>query len=297
MLSNEYDGSRPVIHKVRPGETLSGIAEKYLSQMAQRSGKRESWRPDWKPIWVYNTEVNRVLGGDPDLVRAGTEILIPRARWGYDAMIRKLRGLKDVMAGTADQERARLSGIENSISADKVIDDLFGDVFTSVALFGVNVAKAVSMSRTAVAATGSSKVAAEYLLHESMKDVRKTALKELAYAATDRVDQWTDGDPQGGWLKAGKDSLKTTEKGAKAVATVSLRAGKSLLDIADIALDYFKVSNMTEVLLWAQTGETTGTTLKNSRGMVDQTEKSVQTRLEEKIVRWTKERDLVHPAT
>jgi nucleoid-associated protein YgaU len=75
LQPRDYDGKFVVTHTVQHGQTLTKIAAIYLF-------------PRWEPIWIYNTKVERVLGDNPDVIRTGVTIFIPRSRDGYDALIK-----------------------------------------------------------------------------------------------------------------------------------------------------------------------------------------------------------------
>ena len=67
MSAARYDGRFVVVHQVQHGENLSAIARKYRF-------------PQWQPIWIFNTKVHTVLGPNPDAIRPGEKIFIPRTK-------------------------------------------------------------------------------------------------------------------------------------------------------------------------------------------------------------------------
>src|SRR5215471_8022674 len=101
-----FDGSVVVPHVVQEGETLSRIAASYHMQK-------------WQPIWIYNTKVEKVLDDDPNSVRKGVTIFVPRSRAGYDKLIGRLKALSEQMKADGDKLVYELQAQGYSLKANK----------------------------------------------------------------------------------------------------------------------------------------------------------------------------------
>lgn len=277
MPPSQYDGNHPVLHKIRGGESLSLIADRY--------GFRE-----WEPIWVYNTEVHRILGPDPDLIRAGTEIFIPRSRAGYDRLLRKLQSLKAQVWGQADQLRFQLEGEHHRHQGTRVLFDFAGDVATLLGTVGFKAAKAARAAKTASTATGNAKAAARYLAEKEARELRSSLTGTLKDKAVNAL--MTEADPSLG--RAHKDLYLTQRKGVRAIRGVSLQGGKSFLDIADILLDYTTPSNVADGFIALLVGETPGQTYRKALEHIRRSARSSSEMLAAKIRKYTGERNLLY---
>jgi hypothetical protein len=272
-----YDGSRVAAHTVRPGESLSKIAATYRFQR-------------WEPIWIYNTKVHQVLGSNPDRIGIGTKLLIPRSRKGYDDRIKALEALKREFSGHSDKIRFELEKANNDHKEVRVYADLAGDIGTLLGTVGAKAYKAASSARAATTAKGSSKVAAQYLADKDAADVGKflaTNFKDKSVNAA-----LTTLDPEAG--KAHKDLYLTQKKGVQAIAGVSLQKGKSLLDIADLVLDYVTVSSLADGLIWLTVGETPEKTYNEAQKTLRTSTQQTLAMLDTKIANWKQERTLVY---
>lgn len=283
--SHEYDGFQIVTHQIRPGETLSSLAQHYKF-------------PSWKPIWIFNTQVRRVLpGGNPDRISAGVSIFIPLSPAGYDKLIDKLKNLKDQLAGSLDAERYRLEGDYYDFKSKLVLLDLAGDILTTVATVALQACKAAQSAAAARKVVGREAVAAEYLARKEAEKLEEK-LWELV------VDKGMDGnvdhfkgkmkEESGERLEAGWKGAKSTYKAVKAVRNFSLQGGRFLLDIADIVLDYVKPSTLADGWLWLTTRETSGQSYGNAQEALKKALANGTTQLHDKIVNLEDERDLLY---
>lgn len=102
--------------------------------------------------------------------------------------------------------------------------------------------------------------------------------------------------------------LKTIPKAAKAGASLqsrmklgpalrAVKGGSALLDIADMALDYIKVSNVANAIIKLAYGETVDGSFKNSRASVAANISRGLVNLNQKIMRIQRERDLIYHAS
>jgi len=287
-VNSKYDGSHPVAHQVKHGDTLAAIAKQY--GFAQ-----------WKPVWNYNgPRVLKILT-DANLIRAGDQLFIPRSRKGYDDLIRKLEVLKQQVSGMMDQIGFELEGEHYKHQADRVMWDFAGDVTTLVATVGVKAAAVSRQAKMAAQTTGRGKVAAQYLADKAAKDLSSELKKGLATTSIQKGAEFVDEDLG----KAVKDLGFTQKKGIDAIRGVSMQPGKklfnweistpkSLLDISEILVDQLSVSKVADGLLLAFTGETTGDTYQNAQENVRTTKQRSHAMLDEKIRKHTRERDLVY---
>ncbi len=277
MPLNNYNGNQPVVHTVTRGESLSLIAGKYGFA-------------SWQPIWVYNTKVHTVLGPNPDLVVTGAKLFIPRSRPGYEILLRKLRALKDQVSGEADRLRYELEAEGYRHKAQRVMFDLAGDVATLIGTVAVKAAQAARTAKAAATATGKARVAAQYLADTEAKALAEELAGSLKDKAVNAVLTSVDEDLGG----AHKDLYLTQKKGINAVRGVSLKGGKSFLDIADLLLDYVSVSNVADGMIAVWIGETPGktydTAMKGLRESVD----SSRAMIDQKIALYSRERDMLY---
>lgn len=276
MTPEQDNGNCSVTHAVARGESLSLIAPKYGF-------------PQWRPIWNFNTKVHRVLGPNPDLIPAGARIFIPRTLQGYENMIRKLRSLKDQMAAEGDKLKFELEAEHYKHKGSRVLFDLAGDVETLIGTVALKAAQAARAAKTASAATGNAKIAAQYLADreaERLSQELKQALKDKAVNGL-----LTKADEDLG--TAHNDLYLTQKKGIEAIRGVSLQGGKSFLDIADLLLDYVTVSSVADGMIVLWVGETPGKTYEQAQQAIPDSVSASQHRWEEKIREITRERDLV----
>lgn len=212
MSSKSYDGSHAAPYTIRPGDSLSGIAQRYEFER-------------WQPIWVYNHKVHHILGDDPNLIHAGTEIFIPRSRRGYDDLIRKLRSLSDGVGGDALRIVSKLEGSYSMHQANRVLLDAAGEAGKVFATVGASLFQMTRHLRTAAATRGSAKAAAAYLANEEARRLSKRLTGKLKDDAVNALLSKKDADLGSAY----QDLYLTQRDGIDAIRGVSLKAGKSLL--------------------------------------------------------------------
>ena len=284
-----YDGSIVVVHVVKKGESLSKIANHY-------------GLPNWQAIWFYNTKVRQVyMGENPDIIRPGERLFIPRSPESYDKLIKKLQLLKVHVASGGDQESYSLEANRNLYKAETVKFDFLGDALTTVATFGLKAAEVAKATRVAEQATGQAKVAAQYLADREAEKLAKMVRDNLKDTVKDAVAKKLDANRE---VKTGKESTlyesanKTYSTGKKALGAIagySMIAGKSLLDVSEIALSFLSVSKVANAYLWLSTGETVEGTMDRMDEMIKKTvERSIK-QLDDKIARIADERESVYP--
>jgi len=273
MATVPYSGDLPVLHRVRIGESLGKISGDYKFQ-------------SWRPIYIYNTAVHPILGSNPNQVRAGDEIWIPRSKTGYDKLVRKLRALEAESIAMADQALFQLEAEWNRHQGARVLFDLAGDVLTLVATVGAKVFKAAQGAKVAAVATGKTRAAAQYLAKKEAErlatDLRGTLKDKVVNALATKVDQDLG--------EAQKRLYSSQKKGVEAIRGVSLQRGKSLLDIADLVLDYVSVSNVADGLMALTIGQITAQTYEQAQQTIRDSVRVTQASLKEKIQRIEQER-------
>ena len=297
-----YDGFRETMHTVKRGESLSTIAEQYKFK-------------SWHAIWIYNTQVKHMLdpARDPGSIAVGQHIFIPRSKEGYDKLLKKLSALKEGLAGSRDAQRYELESLEYEYKAEAVLWDLGGDIATLLGSLGVKAYEVVRLGEAAVGLKGSQGFAHEIKLRKAVEDLAEaTSKKELAKAAADgtvgAVANNMENDDHAEDLRKGSTFVfKTAPKlaiGGTALrsrrklgpALRSVVGGNAWLDIADMALDYIKVSTVTNWYLKLLRGESVDDALKNAKGTVELNFAKGLVNLHEKILRIEKERDLLYYA-
>lgn len=264
-------------HRVGSGESLSQIAAKYAFRQ-------------WRPIWNYNTKVQRTLGDNPDQIKVGTVIWIPRFRIGYDNLLRKLRALKEQAAAEGDRLRYELEAEHFKHKGQRVLFDLAGDVCTLVGTVALKAAQAARARKAVAAATGTEKAAAVYLANQETKALSRELKSTLKDKAINGVMTTVDENLGA----AHKDLYLTQRKGLNAIRGVSLQKGKSLLDIADILLDYVSVSNVADGLTALWIGETPGKSYETAQQTIRESVIASTQRIDERVREFTRERDLVY---
>jgi len=274
-----YNGDRPVQHRVRPGETLSGIAKHYRF-------------PDWKPVYIFNTKIHPVLSGNPDAVAAGTEILIPRSKTGYDKLCKKLRLLKQEAQLDADKIKYSLESEWNKHQGTRVMFDFAGDVLTLVGTIGAKAAQAARARKAAATATGRGRAAAQYLADQATDKLKNDLKGNLKDKVVGEALGLVDKDLK----QAHKDLYLSQKKGLTAIQNVSLQNGRSLLDIADLLLDYVSVSSVADGVLALMVGEMPGQTHQVAQASTRKSPAATTLRLDERIRFYEVEKASVYQA-
>lgn len=277
MRPYHYTGDFPFFCTVVHGDSLSAIA--------RRHGFNR-----WQPIWIYNTKVHRILQPDPNLIFPGTRILLPRSRAGYDRLLRNLRSLEAQVTGSADQVRYQLQGQHDAFEASRTAFDLAGDVATLLGTVAFKAAQAARAAEIAAETTGPAKVAAQYSADRHAEDLAR----ELTGKLKDTVVNEAVGKADPGLGQAHKNLYLTQKKGIAAIRGVSLQRGKSLLDIADILLDYVSVSNVADGIIALKIGETPEKTYQDRLQAIRDSASAWRAILDEKIRKYSAERDLVY---
>ncbi len=284
----KYDGKSVCIHIVKPGESYARIASIYnLSS--------------WHAIWQYNTRIKKVdLGNDPDKLKVGVQLYIPRSSDGYDQLIMKFKQLKTEMQGFGDQEMYALEGQQWNYKASVEMFDFIGDVATILTTFGLKAAETARAARAVKAATGQSRVAAEYLAEKQAEKLSKWIMDTLKDKATGAAAKYADkahGTLTGKETTVGENTHKyatTAKKAFGAVTGYSMIGGKALLDISDIALDYLSPSKLANVYLWSTTGETVDDSFNAQKTRITATVRSSTQLLDQKIEKYLMEKQLVY---
>lgn len=286
-----YDGTCESMHTVKRGESLSTIASQYKFK-------------SWQPIWIYNTQVKHMLDarGNPGKIEVGQHLFIPRSKEGYDKLLRKLEALKEGLAASGESQMYELEAIEYQYKARAVLFDFAGDVATMLGSLGAKAFEVARLREGAAGLKGAQRFAHEIKLKQAMEDLAEAASKkELGKAAAGAAANSMGVDDT-----AATFGLKTVPKLAKAGAALrsrmklgpALRAVKgtsSILDIADIALDYIKVSTVANAFLKLTLGETVEGSLDNARAYVKANICRGLVNLHQKAQQIQKQRDLLYP--
>jgi len=295
-----YDGNHEIMHTVKRGESLSIIAGHYKFK-------------SWQPIWIYNTQAKQMLdpAGDPGSIAVGQHLFIPRSKEGYDKLLKKLAALKEGLLASGDSQMYELDSLEDQYKAKAVLFDLAGDVATLLGSLGAKAFEVARLREEAVCLQGAQRFAHEIKLRKAVEDLAEAASKkELGKAAVDgavgAVANTMENDDDAEHLRMGSTALlKTVPKAAKAQAAFQSRqklgpalrkvaGGSSFLDVADMVLDYIKVSKVANSYLWLSRGETVDSSLKSARESVEANINRGLVNLHQKILRIEKERDLLY---
>ncbi|MCJ7555571.1 MAG: hypothetical protein MUP90_01505 [Gammaproteobacteria bacterium] len=288
-VDKSYDGHQVVVHTVGHGESLSAIADGYRL-------------PHWHSIWLYNTKVRQVfMGDDPDVIHSGDRIFIPRSPEGYGKLLATFKQLSLEMGAAGDREIYALEGQHWEYKAYTEMLDFAGDVATTLATFGLKAADAAKASKAAQAATGRSRIAAQYLADKEAERLSKWIADTFRSEALKAVAKTADGLHQkyfGKETSVGSNTNKTISTGKKvfdAVTGFSMIGGKFLLDSADIALSFITPSDLANFYLKLATGETVEQSNLNARMQVQKAVQASQRQLDQKHEYYAGERKLVYP--
>jgi hypothetical protein len=307
LQQRDYDGKFVVTHTVQQGQTLTKIAGIYLF-------------PRWEPIWIYNTKVERVLGDDPNLIRKGVTIFIPRSKDGYDTLIKKLTALKYQAENNGDRLNYELEADWNNKEATKVLVDFVGSVATTLATVSLKAMSAAKLTAAAEKTAGHAKIAArlaarseardlatrfknvrgrllktalsdQRALHNAKPELRKAIFGKGADAAATFVDSKNEGGPP--LAKHAKNALK----GGAAVrdfAKGALTGVAAIGEVADILLDYLEPSVVADGYLFLTRGETTQQSYEGARKQIEQAVATTSSMIDAKIEHYEEERALLY---
>lgn len=283
-----YDGKHVIVHVIAPGENLTAIAGHYHL-------------PHWESIWLYNTKVRQVyMGDDPNVIRPGGRLFIPRSPAGYDHLLRSLKKLRLEMENQGDATKYGLESQQNQYNAFTTALDFTSDVVTTLATFHLQAAKAAKASRLAKDTVGHGRVAAQYLADKEASKLSQWArdelIKQARAAAAEKADAaHTRRTGRNGPMVIANKTYGTGKKVINAVQTYGLQGGKTLLDIADIALDYLSPTKLANAVLWVSAGETVEQTFKSQKEQAEAIVKNSVGHLDGKIRRIGEERKRVYP--
>lgn len=308
-----YDGSFVVPHAVRSGETLQGIAQAYRFA-------------SWQPIWTYNVKVEKTLGDNPNLVRAGVAIFIPRSREGYDKLIRKMEATRHELVASNDALLYSLEADWYELQATKVAIDTVGAIATTAVTLWMKAASAARAAATAERTLGQARIAARHAArtegsalakdfaelrsrrlksalkdHQGMRqaqqalhsDIRSKAVDAGAKAADAMANRADGGD--GTPFTHAKNAARAGQT-LKQVAEKTITLAQGLGSAAEIALDYLDPSTLTEGYLWLTTGQTTGQAYEEAQKTIRQTSAMGAASIGRRIDALRQERQLLYGA-
>ncbi|CAN5586857.1 hypothetical protein BH23BAC1_BH23BAC1_25370 [soil metagenome] len=273
-MSATYDGSFKTIHTILPKETLSNIAIKY------------GFGKNWKPVWIYNTKIQKILGSNPDVIPVGAKIWIPRSEEGYKKLIKKFEQLKNQMEEDRMKFDAQLDGDHYNHMATRELFNFAGDVATIIGRTAVMAGKAASLLNSSKNLLGQEKLATQYLAKVETENLTKYLRGNLV----DNIIQYVNSDA--GDFKKGV--VNPVKDGIKNVRTVSLKGGKSFLDISEMILDQVNISSFSDLLMGQFMGENTGQTYSRAKQGVAHTVQQSCRNLDEKIKNYTEEIKLLY---
>jgi hypothetical protein len=307
-----YDGSVVVTHVVQEGQTLSTIAKIYRF-------------PRWEPIWVYNTKVEKVFGDDPNVIRKGVTMFIPRNKAGYDRLIKKLESLKRESEYNGDRLRYELESDKYKLEAQKVLINFAGDVATLVASVALKAATAAKAATVAERSAGQAKIAARLAARAQTRELATkfaevrgrllgTALKDqrAATVAKEGMHELLRGKSIDAAVKVsdatlgrltGQDDVNYTKHAKNAwqagkvvykVAHGTMKIGHAVGETAEILVDYLEPSTLAETWLRLTTGETTEQSYERAQEHIRQSVESTCKMIEGKIKKYAAERALLY---
>jgi|GEM_PF-6587655 len=315
-MKANYDGSKPIVHTIKNGESLSKIAYDY-------TGKYDFW----KAIYNYNTKINhkKVLGNDPDLIYPNINIIIPRSKKGYDDLIVYLKKLYIQEEHALDVIRINEEHQKNAIDMFSFLVDTTADIATAAVTTGRKAASylgsAFKYDKAAKAAKGSVKAANEYLAKNARRKYRQVILEDIVYdkAADHLIENGIDykaianilNDPAfNKYIKTNdnisEDDVKEFFKSLKKHYGNAKKVGKNMPnyllsgkkglgmvaeDAIEIAFSYLdiKPSKLAEKLI----GQTNKDSYKSTMRYINQSEKNLRIRRDKHINRVLKEKQIV----
>lgn len=310
-----YDGSRIVPHTVQGGQSLSKIAEIYQFR-------------SWKPIWTYNAKIYATIDDDPAFIREGITILIPRSVKGYEDMIKRLERSKIIAQGHGEALLYELEAQQYQTEAWKIGVDFAADVLTTVASLGLKAAAAAKATKAIAGAKTQAKIAQHLSANATTRefahkfallrnkntatalkanaakfaaaaDIRKSIGQKAIGAAADLADvasQKLTGDEDSSRFSNTFKAMLTAESAmeARKAWKAAQNVLNSTIDVAGIALDYLKPSQLAEFYLFATAGETSETSRNNARkNIIASVDRSIEM-LNASIDRYAKEKDLLY---
>jgi hypothetical protein len=263
----DYTGRFVVPHPIQAGQTLDRIAHIYAA-----AGFKNS-----TPIWLYNTKIEKTIGADPNHIRKGVTIFIPRSESGYDLLISRLKAAQTALESSVDQAASEQDRIFWERKAESVWWDLGGDAATTVGSLAFSFFGAAKAARVAKQAVGQAKIAARHAAQSEMRQwaqafsaprnrltkqaltatkaagVKNAALSALprekaidaAAKVADGIRNRLTGDDEGSAFKNGKSTATGYEVWRKAWHG-AVTATEFTAEAAAIALDYIEVSTLSD---------------------------------------------------
>lgn len=307
--AKSYDGSTVVSHTVLEGQNLASIASIYRFE-------------HWRPIWLYNSEIQRTIGKNPDIVKKGVTLLIPRNKMGYDNLIRKLHATSDIILADSDGIRASLEGEWYELEAYKVLIDTTADIFKTVSGLALKAVQAAKAADVAMKSAEQARIAAYHAMRSESRLVatdlanlaskRVRTAKVLAAKSGDATAKLTTAIQRkaiGTGAKVADKVLASTGvnesttynigNSYKAKETVRksinlLSSASKLVDVAEIVLDYVKPSMMADGFVFLSSGESVGMTYDQQRKLVQEAAESVAARIAERASELKKECAIIY---
>lgn len=294
-----YDGSQVVAHAVQSGETLSSIAAAYRMK-------------SWQPLWIYNAEIRKTVGSDPDEIQRGVTIFIPRSPKGYADLIKKLKIVAIQAQYLTDRVKFDLEAQRNEFEAAKVGLDLAGDVLTSFASLGLKAMEAAKAAKAVEVAKAQAKIAQQLSANATTRnfagkfaelrskyvaaalaenrgkllakaDFRHTAGEKAIGALAEYADRKVEhtSSEDAAWFGKTYKIVTTAEASRRAWREVSLaaRAGSFAL----ILLDYLKPSAAAEALIWCMSGQTVAGAQEKAGAAIEATQQRTLEHIDSQI--------------
>lgn len=263
----DYTGRYVVTHQIQQGETLEKIATTYGFM-------------HWKPIWIYNSGIHKTVGQDPDVIKAGVTIFIPRNAAGYDRVIGQLKAAQASLESSLDQLDFQQEALKYEREASATMWNFASDVLQLGVGLSVKALQALKATKAAKHAVGQAKIAAKLSSNASTREFAeayasaRNRLTKKALAAdkvagsaktgvrdfvreksvdasskgADHIRNTMTGDDDGKLFQHSKNAHKVV-KLSKGLFETAISMGDALGELALVALDYVEVDDVSDLMV------------------------------------------------
>jgi hypothetical protein len=311
--AKDYTGRYVVPHPVQRGETLEKIAAAYRFK-------------HWKPIWIYNSEIQKTVGPDPNVIRHGVTIFIPRSPEGYDRVIRMLKASEEAMLSSLDELHFAQEKLAFERKASAVVWNFAGDVAQLGVGLSVKALAALKATKAAKHAIGQAKVAAQLSSNAQTREwaeqyakARNRLTREALAAdkaaraskagvqtfikdktvdagarAADHVRNTATGNDEGRLFQDAKNAAKLM-KLSKELVEQTASMGEASVEFVLTALDYLNVDAASDWLVSVLiSGERFDEIQKRTKSNAAKTAERLFEHVEKRIETLTEERHLLY---
>lgn len=308
----DYTGKYVVPHPVQAGETLAKIAAAYQFK-------------HWKPIWVYNSVIQKVVGSDPNLIKRGVTIFIPRSQEGYQRVIRGLEASQEGLETMLDQLDYMQEALKYERKASAELWNLGSDVAQLTIGLGLQAIQAVKAIKVTKHAIGQAKIAAHLssnaqtremieayakarnrLTKQALAADRHSGASKAAFrkgrndavldAVADRADEVRNaktGDDEGALFENSVNIYKLMKLG-KGLANKTLSAAEAGVETALVALDYADIDVVSDFTISLFSGQTFAEIQKQNKENATKMAQRMFEHFQSRIDSLTKERELLY---